>query len=386
MILILKSKNTNLSKMEYEAKYTSSKKMKRKRLISAITLLAVTSSMFGGICSVIPTAEVANIPDDTATADSADSAETVDPIDDDIVTDSGEVSEVEVLSADDEYDDTVSITLDSALIPLAARYVQENCTLYSDYVNESSDASEEVLEFLDSKVQATALSALSSSDSASDSDAKTVTTKAASASLSTAEVTTSKAVSKSNETSKSTSKDSDSSDTATYEYFKDYIPVITLDYDWEQIDFPYAYQKYLWRECQKYDNIDYYLMLGVIARESRFEEDPENYLGMPYYGFFGVGQECAEDVSERLGLDYVLDIHDPYDNITIGVAFTSYCIEETGSEYAGLWAYGTGISGYYAAIKSGETHSSDVDKAYKFKKLLEDKDLNPTKTVKIRKS
>ena len=161
--------------------------------------------------------------------------------------------------------------------------------------------------------------------------------------------------------------------------FHYYIPVITLDYSWEHMELPYEHQLHLWNTCVQLNMKDYYwLMLGVMARESRFEEDPENYLGKPYFGYMGVGYETAKDISKWLGLDYTLDVHDPYDNITLGVATHAHHLEKLNNEeYAALWAYGTGIKGYYDAIESGEWRSDAAEKAYKYRDMLKDEELNP---------
>lgn len=166
-----------------------------------------------------------------------------------------------------------------------------------------------------------------------------------------------------------------------YAYFDGYIPLITLDYDDEHMTMPYQLQKHLWLECQRFD-LDYYLMMGVIARESRFDVDADS--GTAYVGYMCVGEDAAIDISKWLGLDYVLDRTDPYDNITLGVAFHRYCIDKLGSEYAGLWAYGTGIQGYYNAKDRGEVTNSDVEKAYKFRDILMDDERNPKMTVRYR--
>lgn len=161
--------------------------------------------------------------------------------------------------------------------------------------------------------------------------------------------------------------------------FRYYIPVITLNYAWEHMEMPYEHQLHLWNTCVQLNMKDYYwLMLGAVARESRFEEDPENYLGKPYFGYMGVGYDTAKDISKWLGLDYTLDVHDPYDNITLGVATHAYNLEKlNNNEYAALWAYATGIKGYRDALKAGETRSDAAEKAYKYRDMLMDEELNP---------
>lgn len=166
-----------------------------------------------------------------------------------------------------------------------------------------------------------------------------------------------------------------------------YIPKFTLDYEWETFELSYKYQKHLYTECQRFGfttKEDYFLMLGVIARESRFDPDPENFAGKSYYGFMGCGYDVAKDISKWIGLDYTLDVHDPYDNITLGVATHAYLLEQLDNdEYAALWAYGSGLTGYRDAVASGQTTSSYPEKAYKYRDMLMDDELNPKVSVRF---
>lgn len=186
-----------------------------------------------------------------------------------------------------------------------------------------------------------------------------------------------------------------SADTALTVYSRDddilqfdwYIPKITLDYEWETFELSYKYQKHLYTECQRFGfttKEDYFLMLGVIARESRFDPAPENLAGKPYFGFMGCGYDAATDISKWIGLDYTLDVYDPYDNITLGVATHAYLLEQLDNdEYAALWAYGSGLQGYRDAVAGGQTTSSYPKKAYKYRDMLMDDDLNPKVSVRF---
>lgn len=151
-----------------------------------------------------------------------------------------------------------------------------------------------------------------------------------------------------------------------------YIPEITLDYDWEKIYFPKEYQEHIWNLCQEKD-LDYFLIMGIIARESRFEFDVEN---QKHYGFMQLYSGSEQDMKRRLD-DETLSMHDPYDNITLGIELYDYCLKRTGYEYGALWAYAEGVAGFNEDIAQGQVSNEDVQKAYKFKTLLEDEELNP---------
>lgn len=154
-----------------------------------------------------------------------------------------------------------------------------------------------------------------------------------------------------------------------------YIPVITLDYEWETFEMPYEHQKLLHDLCEE-KNIDYWLMLATIARESRF--DP-NCTNGDHVGYMQLCSDAVTDMKKRLG-DPDLDKWDPEDNIRLGVELFDYMLEKTkGDEYAAQWAYCEGYGGYTDQKANGKTHNVHADKAYKYRKMLVDEELNPRK-------
>lgn len=152
-----------------------------------------------------------------------------------------------------------------------------------------------------------------------------------------------------------------------YDAEKFYIPVIHLEYAAETFDFDYEHQAYLYSLCQEFD-LDYFLMMGVIARESRFTFVTSN---KSYCGYMGVGKSCETFVREDTG-NYNLSRWNEFDNLYIGCYYQKYCIEQTGSVDGGLMAYGLGLGGYNKAVAQGITSNSYNVKAWKFRKLLID--------------
>lgn len=150
-----------------------------------------------------------------------------------------------------------------------------------------------------------------------------------------------------------------------------YIPEITLDYEAEKMYVPYETQKYIWDMCNEL-NLDYFLVMGIIARESRFQLDIVSCTaGVYYYGGMQVSGEFYYDMIEEVGGNPEgMTPNNVYDNLWLGMHLLAYCIEETGSEQAGVMAYGTGLGGYYDSVANGIYTCSDVEKAYKFRKLL----------------
>lgn len=143
-----------------------------------------------------------------------------------------------------------------------------------------------------------------------------------------------------------------------------YIEEIKLEYPDEEFNFGYEMQEYVYSVCQEFD-LDYWLIMGVIARESRFTfADKETYCG-----YMGVGEECAEFVRQETG-DESLDRWDEYDNIYIGCFYQKYCFDVVGSTDGGLMAYNIGIQGYYNSCAEGVYTNNAVAKAWKFRKLL----------------
>lgn len=155
------------------------------------------------------------------------------------------------------------------------------------------------------------------------------------------------------------------------ETFNCYIPIITLDYSWETFEMPYSHQEHLWKECKK-RGVNYWDMMAIIARESRFNPNVGNE---EYWGYMQLA-DCAEECAEqRMGVD--LDKYDVYDNITIGVECFLDALERTNYDnYAAHWSYG---SGYWGYLEESADHNVCwfVEKAYRYRNMLQDTILNP---------
>lgn len=150
-----------------------------------------------------------------------------------------------------------------------------------------------------------------------------------------------------------------------------YIPEITLDYEAEKIYVPYETQKFIWDTCNEL-NLDYFLVMGIIARESRFQLDITSFTdGVTYYGGMQVSGRYWYDMCSEAGGDTTLMTpYNAHDNLWVGMHFLAYCIEQTGSEYAGVMAYGMGLGAYSESISNGVYSDRITDKAYKYRKLL----------------
>lgn len=150
---------------------------------------------------------------------------------------------------------------------------------------------------------------------------------------------------------------------------KFYIPHIVLEYSWEEITMPYEIQKYVWQNCQEL-NLDYFLVMGVIARESRMNSKAVGYAnGVYYYGYMQISANSAQGIQDILGVSGK-DVTEPYDNIWLGTHLLAYCIEEIGTEYGGMMGYANGIQGYYDMVAVGQTTDSCTDRAYKYRRML----------------
>lgn len=148
-----------------------------------------------------------------------------------------------------------------------------------------------------------------------------------------------------------------------------YIPAIVLDYDWETLYMDYDLQKFIYYLCLDND-IDYYLVMGMIARESRFDTTVVSCTaGRYYYGLMQMDNTCVQQVMEWED-NADLDPTNPYDNVYIGIKMLKHQMDKTGSEHGGLMAYGTGYQGYLDNINNGIYYNSDTTKAYKFRDIL----------------
>ena len=148
-----------------------------------------------------------------------------------------------------------------------------------------------------------------------------------------------------------------------------YVPNVNLEYPEEGLYFSYALQKYTYELCLEKE-LDYWTVMGVIARESRFDNSVRGYSdGVTYYGLMQMNWEVVEVVREWTG-DYTLDPTDPYDNIFIGTTYLRYMIDKTGYEQGGVFAYGIGLGGYRDAVNQGIYTDRITIKAYTYRDML----------------
>lgn len=147
-----------------------------------------------------------------------------------------------------------------------------------------------------------------------------------------------------------------------------YIEEFYLEYPWETFKVDYALQAYIYHLSEEM-GLNYTLVLGIIARESRWAADTIGGNSKKYYGLMQVDETCINMVKSFYN-DYTLDALDPYDNVLIGMTILSYQIAKTGSEYSGLTAYGIGYGAWKSNCKAGVYTNSCTDKAYKYQKLI----------------
>ena len=152
-----------------------------------------------------------------------------------------------------------------------------------------------------------------------------------------------------------------------------YIPVITLDYAWETFEMPYEHQRHAYILCEQ-QNIDYWLILSIIARESRFDWTVSNG---EMIGYMQICNAAVIGMQDRLD-GKQCNRWDPIENITLGIECYEDALERTnGEEYAALWSYASGYWGYLEEVAEGQTSNIHVEKAYKYRKMLTDEELNP---------
>lgn len=162
------------------------------------------------------------------------------------------------------------------------------------------------------------------------------------------------------------------------DFDSEYIPVITLDYEWETFEMPYEHQKFIYDTCEKYEGVEFRDIMCIIARESRFDPTVQNG---SHYGYMQVCDDAIEEVEKRLDIT-IDDPFDPYQNITVGIDTFAYQYSRTPTKYAAHWAYAQGYTGYLNDIEAGKTHNKHVDKAYKYYDMLSDTERNPRATEK----
>lgn len=161
-----------------------------------------------------------------------------------------------------------------------------------------------------------------------------------------------------------------------------YVLDVNLEYPDEGLEFSYGLQKYLYNLCKEKD-LDYWIVMGIIARESRFDNTVLGKSGdTVYYGFMQMDWNAVEYARQVMN-DETLDPKDPYDNLMIGTTILRYCIDEVGSEQGGVFAYGVGVQGYKNAVATGVYTDSLTKKAYRYRDLLKAKERFNANTMKL---
>ena len=124
-------------------------------------------------------------------------------------------------------------------------------------------------------------------------------------------------------------------------------------------EFPEVVQVYLWEMCKEKD-LDYYLILALIERESGYRYDclgdDGNSLGyMQIYEKYHV---------ESMNKEGVTDLFDPYGNIRVGTSFLQELYEKYGSsgDHCVLMVYNMGAGGASRCWKKG-IYSSEYSRA-----------------------
>lgn len=103
--------------------------------------------------------------------------------------------------------------------------------------------------------------------------------------------------------------------------------------------FPEVVQVYLWCLCEDRE-LDYYTVLSLIERESRYRYDASGDGGNSK-GYMQIQERWHKDRMQEEG---VADLCDPYGNIRVGLNFLDELYEKYGSMSKALMAYNMGES------------------------------------------
>ena len=124
-------------------------------------------------------------------------------------------------------------------------------------------------------------------------------------------------------------------------------------------EFPEVVQVYLWEMCKEKD-LDYYLILALIERESGYRYDCLGDDG----NSLGYMQIYEEYHVESMNKEGVTDLFDPYGNIRVGTSFLQELYEKYGSsgDHCVLMVYNMGAGGASRCWKKG-IYSSDYSRA-----------------------
>lgn len=137
-------------------------------------------------------------------------------------------------------------------------------------------------------------------------------------------------------------------------------------------EFPEVVQVYLWSLCKE-KNLDYYLVLALIERESHYKYDCEGDYGNSL-GYMQIYQKYHYERMEKEGVSNLLD---PYGNIRVGTTFLQELFKDYGNsgENCVLMVYNMGAGGanrcWRKGIYSSEYSRGIVARAQEIKKELQ---------------
>lgn len=120
-----------------------------------------------------------------------------------------------------------------------------------------------------------------------------------------------------------------------------------------------AIARHVYQESCRY-HIDYRLILAVMKVESNFREDAVSCKGA--LGLLQVKPSVGESVARRIGMDWTgkAQLHEPKNNIKIGVCYLSGLVKDFAHLPAALDTYNKGAK----ASKAGPERKSSPDARY----------------------
>ena len=114
-------------------------------------------------------------------------------------------------------------------------------------------------------------------------------------------------------------------------------------------------KNYLLDLCEEYD-LDYAIMAGVIYNESNFIPTAvgTNYNGTNDWGLGQINDVCYSFVKQRVDIELMTDLLDPYKNMEAMCAIMDYHKDATGNDVLALLRYQVGEGNYAKMIKRGQ--------------------------------
>lgn len=124
-------------------------------------------------------------------------------------------------------------------------------------------------------------------------------------------------------------------------------------------EFPEVVQVYLWELCKE-KNLNYYLVVALIERESHYKYDCLGDRGNSF-GYMQIYQKYHIDRMEK---EQVADLMDPYGNLRVGTTFLQELYNDHGSDGDNcvLMVYNMGAGGANKCWKEG-IYSSEYSRA-----------------------